>query len=293
MDDSRDNGVELLLICLANKRARIATVNRQIRLAVAAHEYLPWCRPDSDRGQVILDMTRWRVLSEVDTPESAELDDGDTLIFAAPEDIPLGDADDKTIPTAATFEEARSRVRMFDHLTHIPQLFRCRVTDEQFEQLVSEAITVRGRREPAQAERKLLADMIRTCDQGYRERRERSLLEFVDSIRNIISANRETYRSGLPIFLNKFRRTPSEQRSGSSYHLLCNAAALHIEPTLQSPHSLLQLAQNDELEVGVIRIDTVQSARLPEVHINTIEVDVEDDVSPGTDEEDRSPQAEN
>ncbi|HEY0070381.1 MAG TPA: hypothetical protein VGE04_10475 [Chloroflexia bacterium] len=273
MNDRQHDRVEILLICLATKEVSVATLNPQMRLGVAADEYLPSCRTESHLGRVLFDVAGWRVLDGSQTALSARLNDADTLVVAAPEDLPLDDIDDdnRAIPTVETFEEARSRVRSFDHLTHIPQLFRCIMSVQEFEQLVSEAVGLRSRGEAASGERKLLADMMRTCDRAYVQRREYKYSTFSSAIRDILEFRDEAHHGDLSSFRAKIGHALSEWNVRPAYHLLCNAAALHLEPALQYPQSLLHLSETGEIEIGVIRVGTIQEVRLSEIHIDTVE----------------------
>jgi hypothetical protein len=248
---------ELLLVCLPTEEAKAAVVNLRMTLRDALAEYMRACAQALEGPSVVFELRHRRFLSPSQTLLDAAVDNGSMLVFGRPEDFAFDGIGEMTaIPIVHSLSEAQRMIGQFDAFTHVPQVFQCSVTAREFEALVSDTAMDQDRHEGLLGGRKLIQAAMRTADRTHQQRMSRVVSRLGPRIQAILGRTSRSETAGSERFTERMRHLLVESDDGRTCHLFSNAAAYHIEPTLQDPDSLVELMLSGEVEVGRITLHT-------------------------------------
>jgi hypothetical protein len=289
MKDLREKShdvIELLVICLETREAKIVSAQSTDTLDNAVHEHYSEFYRRIEGSLVAYDVNRIRNLAPSEQLSSLGLTDHNIVLIGDREEMRyrLGEFAFHKLPKTATvesFKEALSIASRFRHTGCSPEAITCHLGEEEFASILSYA--VHGDNRSSENDRfgyaKLLMDSIISADKAYFNNTTR----LADALREILvdvgeQQMDETRDSAIQPFLSQVilaQCRPPEKR----LRLICNAAAMHVEPAPYHPVSLIELVKDGQLRIGEISVESHQEVIAREIVMSETESSYDSEVS--------------
>lgn len=225
-------------------------------------EFLPTARDGmSDRG-VLYNLSRRRPIPLDHRPDESVVGHEEILLFGPPgwvEEFARALPTDNPDPNPGVpFEEALSVVSRFRQ-TYLPRWVMCRVTDEEYERLLHEAVRTLGRDEQFPCER-VYAELNRSLDQNLQSREvgrhHAGAGDFLAAVLLRAGVHCRGERSRFLAGCGLRQSAARDRPGGARRRFIGNPAAVHMSPAPDFDDHLVSLVRAGRLQVGRVMVYT-------------------------------------